>query len=89
MSLRRLVPTLVISSAGMAKEVFKTNDLAFSGRPTFLGQQKLSYNGLDMAFSPYNDTPRECNPFAPFAKRRFPGWSPKYQNLLLLPSSPT
>ncbi|KAK2980498.1 hypothetical protein RJ640_022500, partial [Escallonia rubra] len=60
MSLRLgLVPTLVISSAGMAKEVFKTNDLAFSGRPTFLGQQKLSYNGLDMAFSPYNDSWRE------------------------------
>ncbi|KAK2976250.1 hypothetical protein RJ640_021961, partial [Escallonia rubra] len=60
MSLRLgLVPTLVISSAGMAKEVFKTNDLAFSGRPTFLGQQKLSYNGLDMAFSRHNDSWRE------------------------------
>ncbi|KAK2976252.1 hypothetical protein RJ640_021963 [Escallonia rubra] len=60
MSLRLgLVPTLVMSSARMAKEVFKTHDLAFSGRPSLLGQQKLSYNGIDMAFSPYNDSWRE------------------------------
>ncbi|KAK2976249.1 hypothetical protein RJ640_021960 [Escallonia rubra] len=60
MSLRLgLVPTLVISSARMAKEVYKTHDLPFSGRPTLLGQQKLSYNGLDVAFSPYNDSWRE------------------------------
>ncbi|KAK3018104.1 hypothetical protein RJ639_004789 [Escallonia herrerae] len=60
MSLRLgLVPTLVISSARMAKEVFKTHDLVFSGRPSLRGQQKLSYNGIDMAFSPYNDSWRE------------------------------
>ncbi|KAK3001565.1 hypothetical protein RJ639_021235 [Escallonia herrerae] len=60
MSLRLgIIPTLVISSARMAKEVFKTHDLTFSGRPTLLGQQKLSYNGLDVAFSPYNDSWRE------------------------------
>ncbi|KAK2971480.1 hypothetical protein RJ640_020886, partial [Escallonia rubra] len=49
------VPTLVVSSAKMAKEVMKTHDLAFSNRPALLGQQKLSYNGLDIAFSPCND----------------------------------
>ncbi|KAK2998494.1 hypothetical protein RJ639_023212 [Escallonia herrerae] len=60
MSLRLgLVPTLVISSARMAKEVYKTHDLAFSSRPTLLGQQKISYNGLDVAFSPYSDSWRE------------------------------
>ncbi|RVW70428.1 Cytochrome P450 83B1 [Vitis vinifera] len=53
------VPTLVVSSARMAKEVMKTHDLEFSGRPSLLGLQKLSYNGLDVAFSPYNDYWRE------------------------------
>ncbi|CAL5435664.1 unnamed protein product [Camellia sinensis] len=53
MSLRLgFVPTLV-------KHVMKTHDLAFSGRPILLRQQKLSYNGLDVAFSPYNDLWRE------------------------------
>ncbi|KAI7987816.1 hypothetical protein LOK49_LG13G02323 [Camellia lanceoleosa] len=37
----------------------KTHDLAFSGRPILLRQQKLSCNGLDVAFSPYNDLWRE------------------------------
>ncbi|KAK6161574.1 hypothetical protein DH2020_004955 [Rehmannia glutinosa] len=49
------VPVLIISSAKLAKEALKTQDLAFSGRPKLLGQQKLSYNGLDMAFSPYSN----------------------------------
>ena len=53
------VPTLVVSSARMAKEVMKTHDLEFSGRPSLLGLQKLSYNGLDVAFSLYNDYWRE------------------------------
>ncbi|RVX15128.1 Cytochrome P450 83B1 [Vitis vinifera] len=43
----------------MAKEVMKTHDLEFSGRPSLLGLRKLSYNGLDVAFSPYNDYWRE------------------------------
>ncbi|KAK6118955.1 hypothetical protein DH2020_047293 [Rehmannia glutinosa] len=49
------VPVLIISSAKLAKEACKTQDLAFSGRPKLLGQQKLSYNGLGMAFSPYSN----------------------------------
>ncbi|KAL5778167.1 hypothetical protein ACOSP7_011093 [Xanthoceras sorbifolium] len=53
------LPTLVVSSAKMAKEVYKTHDLEFCGRPFLLGQQKLSYNGLDLAFSPYNANWRE------------------------------
>ena len=60
MSLRLgFVPTIVVSSARMAKEVMKTHDLAFSGRPSLVGQQKLSYNGLDLAFAPYDDSWRE------------------------------
>ncbi|KAJ0025007.1 hypothetical protein Pint_09105 [Pistacia integerrima] len=60
MSLRLgYVPTLIVSSAKMAKEVMKTHDLLFCSRPALIGQQKLSYNGLDLAFSPYDDYWRE------------------------------
>lgn len=52
-------PTLVVSSADLAKKLLKTQDLAFCTRPPVLGQQKLSYNGADMAFSPYNSHWRE------------------------------
>ncbi|KAI7731306.1 hypothetical protein M8C21_002582 [Ambrosia artemisiifolia] len=50
---------VVISSASLAKEVLKTQDLSFCDRPSFIGQQKLTYDGLDMAFSPYNEHWRE------------------------------
>ncbi|GAA0156514.1 oxygenase [Lithospermum erythrorhizon] len=53
------VPTLVISSAKMAKEVLKTYDSIFASRPKLLGQQRLSYNGLDIAFCPLNEYLRE------------------------------
>ncbi|KAI3470309.1 hypothetical protein Pfo_026972 [Paulownia fortunei] len=53
------VPILVVSSAKLAEEVLKTQDLAFCSRPKFLGQKKLSYNCLDMVFSPYGDYWRE------------------------------
>ncbi|KAL5778156.1 hypothetical protein ACOSP7_011082 [Xanthoceras sorbifolium] len=53
------VPTLVVSSAKMAKEVMKTHDLEFCSRPALLGQQKLSYNGLDLCAAPFNDYYRE------------------------------
>ncbi|KAM3327277.1 5-OH-xanthotoxin synthase-like [Capsicum chacoense] len=50
---------IVVCSAKLAKEVLKTQDLVFCSRPSLLGQQKLSYNGHDIAFSPYNDYWRE------------------------------
>ncbi|KAI8014924.1 Cytochrome P450 71A9 [Camellia lanceoleosa] len=53
------VPTLVVSSARMGKEVMKTHDLEFASRPSMVGQQKLSYNGLDLVFTPLNDYWRE------------------------------
>ncbi|WRX12959.1 Cytochrome P450 - like 10 [Theobroma cacao] len=37
----------------MAEAILKTHDLDFCSRPRFLGQHKLSYNALDLAFSPY------------------------------------
>lgn len=53
------IPTIVVSSASLAKEVLKTQDSVFCNRPSLHGQQKLSYNGLDVAFSPYNEYWRE------------------------------
>ncbi|KAJ6362196.1 hypothetical protein OIU78_002578 [Salix suchowensis] len=43
----------------MAKEILKTHDLEFCSRPVLTGQQKLSYNGLDLAFSRYGVCWRE------------------------------
>ncbi|KAM3327270.1 hypothetical protein P3S67_002396 [Capsicum chacoense] len=54
---------IVVCSAKLAKEVLKTQDLVFCSRPSLLGQQKLSYNGHDIAFSPYNDYWREMRKF--------------------------
>jgi cytochrome P450 len=48
------IPTLVISSSKMAKEVLQTHDLKFASRPSFVGLKKLSYNGLDLAVAPYS-----------------------------------
>ena len=60
MSLRLgFVPTIVVSSARIAKEVMKTHDLEFASRPSLIGPRRLSYNCLDLAFSPYNDYWRE------------------------------
>ncbi|KAJ1389955.1 Cytochrome P450 [Sesbania bispinosa] len=53
------VPTLVVSSAKMARQVLKTHDLKFASRPHFLGIRKLSYNGLDLGFAPYSPCWRE------------------------------
>ncbi|TXG52106.1 hypothetical protein EZV62_021275 [Acer yangbiense] len=53
------VPTLVVSSAKMSKEVMKTHDLQFCSRPSKFSQKKLTYNFSDLALSPYNDYWRE------------------------------
>ncbi|KAJ0025706.1 hypothetical protein Pint_09082 [Pistacia integerrima] len=53
------VPTILVSSAKMAKEVLQTHYMVCCSRPALLGQQTLSYNGLDLAFSPYYDYWRE------------------------------
>ncbi|XP_050203269.1 cytochrome P450 83B1-like [Mercurialis annua] len=60
MSLRLgMKPTLVVSSAKMAQEVLKTHDLEFCSRPRLSGLHKISYNGVDLAFSPYDAYWRE------------------------------
>ncbi|XP_051133295.1 6,7,8-trihydroxycoumarin synthase-like [Andrographis paniculata] len=52
-------PLLVISSPKLAKEALKTQELSFSSRPRLLGQSKLSYGCLDIAFAPYGNHWRE------------------------------
>ncbi|KAK2631311.1 hypothetical protein EUGRSUZ_L03101 [Eucalyptus grandis] len=47
------VPTIVISSAAMAKEVMKTHDLVLANRPQIFSAKHLFYDCTDMAFSPY------------------------------------
>jgi hypothetical protein len=49
------IPTVVISSAEAAREVLKVHDLAFCSRPLLAGTGRLTYNYLDIAFSPYSD----------------------------------
>ncbi|KAL3512689.1 hypothetical protein ACH5RR_025406 [Cinchona calisaya] len=47
------VPTIVISSARLAKEALKTFDLALSSRPQIFSAKHLFYNCTDIVFSPY------------------------------------
>ncbi|XP_059300532.1 cytochrome P450 71A9-like [Lycium ferocissimum] len=53
------VPTVVVSSADVAREIFRTHDVAFSGRPALYSARKLSYNLSDVSFAPYGDHWRE------------------------------
>ncbi|XP_027330520.1 cytochrome P450 83B1-like [Abrus precatorius] len=52
-------PTVVVSSAKLAREVLKTHDLKFASRPPLVALRKLSYNGLDLGFAPYGPYFRE------------------------------
>ncbi|XP_057440503.1 5-OH-xanthotoxin synthase-like [Lotus japonicus] len=54
-----LRPAIVISTPGIAKKILNDHDLDVSRRPPNLGNQKISYNGIEIIFSPYNDTWRE------------------------------
>ncbi|RXH96161.1 hypothetical protein DVH24_008661 [Malus domestica] len=53
------VSTLVVSSSHIAKEIFKTHDLAFSSRPALYTPKKLSYDSADLIISPYEEYWRE------------------------------
>ncbi|KAL9228386.1 hypothetical protein vseg_003975 [Gypsophila vaccaria] len=53
------IPTLVISSADVARGVFKAHDLIFSSRPQLYVARKLSYERNDIAFAPYGEHWRE------------------------------
>lgn len=58
------VRALVVSSVTAATEVFRYHDLCFSSRPALVGAQKISYKGLDLVFSPYNDHWRKTKKIA-------------------------
>ncbi|KAJ6960286.1 hypothetical protein NC653_038344 [Populus alba x Populus x berolinensis] len=47
------IPTVVISSVGLAKEVLKTHDLVISSRPQLFSAKHLFYGCTDSAFAPY------------------------------------
>ncbi|CAL1414879.1 unnamed protein product [Linum trigynum] len=49
------IPAVIISSPEAAKEVLKVHDLASCSRPPLAGTRRLTYNYLDVAFSPYGD----------------------------------
>ncbi|KAI3918200.1 hypothetical protein MKX01_041520, partial [Papaver californicum] len=53
------IPALVISSTDVAKEVFRTHDIVFSGRPALYAAKKLFYGYTDIVFSPYGEYWRE------------------------------
>ncbi|KAL0414178.1 UNVERIFIED_CONTAM: cytochrome [Sesamum radiatum] len=57
-------PMIIISSARVAKEALKHNDLAFSSRPSFICSRKLTYNNSGIAFSPYTEYWREMRKMA-------------------------
>ena len=48
------IPTVVVSSARLAKEVLKTHDLALASRPQLFSAMYLFYNCTDIAFAPYS-----------------------------------
>ncbi|ESW27490.1 hypothetical protein PHAVU_003G206400 [Phaseolus vulgaris] len=52
------IPTLVVSSADMAKEIFTNYDSVFSGRPLLHAANRLGY-GSGVSFSPYGEYWRE------------------------------
>lgn len=52
-------PTVVVSTAEIAREFLKTHDIDCCSRPFFIGSAKLSYNRRDVAFSQYGDYWRE------------------------------
>ncbi|KAI3855081.1 hypothetical protein MKX03_018475, partial [Papaver bracteatum] len=58
------IPTLVVSSADMAKEILTIHDRVFSNRPIFYAPAKLSYGCSDITFSRYGDYWREVKKIA-------------------------
>ncbi|CAL1373292.1 unnamed protein product [Linum trigynum] len=53
------IRVVVVSTAKMAEEVMKTQDLTFCSRPPAVGRKKLTYECLDLAAAPYGPYWRE------------------------------
>ncbi|XP_074588691.1 cytochrome P450 71A9-like [Curcuma longa] len=48
------VTALVVSSPALARDIFKTHDLALCSRPNLTSWRRLNYGGLEVALSPYS-----------------------------------
>ncbi|KAH7847192.1 hypothetical protein Vadar_023057 [Vaccinium darrowii] len=53
------IPTLVVSSADAAKEIFKIHDLAVSNRPNLRVLKRLLYDYKDVSMAPYGELWRQ------------------------------
>ncbi|KAF3438775.1 hypothetical protein FNV43_RR21539 [Rhamnella rubrinervis] len=49
------VPALVVSSAGMVREMVKNHDIAISNRPRNIAPSAILYDGNDVGFAPYGE----------------------------------
>lgn len=49
------ISTIVVSSPEFAREIYKTHDIIFSQRARLLSSSIVSYNFVDVVFSPYGD----------------------------------
>lgn len=58
------IPTLVVSSASVARAIFKVHDIVFSGHPQLHGAKKLSYNFFNISLAPYGEYWREVRKIA-------------------------
>ncbi|TKY73567.1 steroid 17alpha-monooxygenase or 17alpha-hydroxyprogesterone aldolase [Spatholobus suberectus] len=52
-------PTLVVSSVDVAKEIYKTHDVAFSNKPQTTAVKIIMYGCKDVAFAPYGEEWRQ------------------------------
>ncbi|MED6108301.1 hypothetical protein PIB30_022431 [Stylosanthes scabra] len=53
------IPTLVVSSANMAKEIIKNHDIVFSSRPQTTAANIFFYDCKDLGFAPYGEEWRQ------------------------------
>ncbi|KAK8928888.1 Cytochrome P450 71A9 [Platanthera zijinensis] len=53
------IPTVVVSSPAVAQHFMKNHDTVFASRPSLKASRALSYNNIDVAFSPYGDCWRQ------------------------------
>ncbi|KAJ0971973.1 hypothetical protein J5N97_019932 [Dioscorea zingiberensis] len=49
------IPTLIISSSDSLREMTKTHDISFSGRPNLKVPRQIAYNSKSISFSTYGD----------------------------------
>ncbi|CAN6175103.1 unnamed protein product [Urochloa humidicola] len=49
-------PTLVVSTAAAAADLFKNHDLAFASRPRSVGAERLMYGCCNVSFAPYGES---------------------------------